>query len=144
MIWRHCSTRVAAPVVALQGVPAGCHTPLAIDQSSDTSPKRAAAVASRNPTVLPGWQIVERLSAHVRDHGGCGRGHGGTPFCVAHEGTTGGGGEGAGGIQPPGDAAQRATTATVLMTLVQGSGVEWSTVTLHDVRFKHALDTIEI
>jgi hypothetical protein len=59
---------------------------LAMLQSRDTRPQRAAAAASKKPAVLPGWQIVERFNCQVFTHGATGNGQGGLKLSIAHEG----------------------------------------------------------
>ena len=148
LIWRHCSTSVAAPVVEAHGcaAPPGRHTTDATDQSRLTSPKRAAALAFRKPATLPGCVTMLRFIAH--DVAQRGSGHGGSPFCVAHEGTGwkggGGGGDGVGegdGLgtcAPPGARSHAASTATVFTTPSQGSGVARPTATVHAALPTHA------
>ena len=112
---RHCSTSVAAPVIALT-LPPLRQMPLATLQSSEISPKRAAAAASSqpSPSLPPGCAIVDRFTAQTGAQFGVG--HGGVPCVIEHGGTTGS------ALPPPGAPLHVAATASDLSTPSHGSG----------------------
>ena len=98
------------------------------------SPNLAACVAFNQSATLPGWQMVDLLSSHVGCQGATGRGQGGAPFCVAHEGVTGQ----VCACCPPGARSQAAVTARLFITLLHGSGVLWSTSMVQEVLLRQA------